>query len=114
LKSQWSSLLCFSSSRDYRYYCCFCFWHVVCCFVAFVLVFSGPGVWTQGLTYLLSKQSTTWPTPQALFCFSYSSDRVLHFCLGSASYHNPTYVSTSRITGTHHHILLVDLRWDSQ
>jgi hypothetical protein len=38
-----------------------------------------------GAYHVLSRHSTTWDTPRALFCFTHFSDRILHFCLRPAS-----------------------------
>jgi hypothetical protein len=38
------------------------------------------GVWTQG-PHLVGRSSTTWIMSSDFFCFSYISDKVLHFCL---------------------------------
>jgi hypothetical protein len=46
-----------------------------------LFVYFSSGVWTQGLKHL-GRCSTTWATPQALFCFSYFSNKILRFCLG--------------------------------
>jgi hypothetical protein len=47
----------------------------------FFPLFSSTGVWTQGL-HLLSKHSTTWPTPLILFALVSFLDRVSCFCPG--------------------------------
>jgi hypothetical protein len=65
-------------------YVCVC---VCVCVIYFVLIIGFPrstGVWTQGLM-VARKEFYHLSHVVALFCFSYFSGRVLHFCLGLAS-----------------------------
>jgi hypothetical protein len=51
----------------------------------YVLFFGGTGVLNSEPHSWLLRSSTIWVTPLTLFCFSYFSDRVSHFCSRRAS-----------------------------
>jgi hypothetical protein len=83
--------------------------HAILCFSFFGSI----GVWTQGPS-LTRRYSITWAMPLSLFCFTYFSERVSHFCLGLAlSYNPPAYASrVARMTGICHSHCAQLFDWD--
>jgi hypothetical protein len=59
-----------------------------------------------GVLHMLGVHSPTCAMPSALFCFSYFSDGVLHFCPGPAL--NLDFPACAQVSqGHHHHTWLV-------
>jgi hypothetical protein len=75
----------------------------------YLFIYCGTGVWTKGLELIMQMLYHLSQACSPFFALVIFQIRVLHFCPGLASYHQPiTYAScVVGITGSCHHVQLI-------